>query len=242
MSSTKVTDPNAKSNSGFLWAIVAILIIAAGVVGFIVFRGQTANIDRYAEYDRVAVNTEVEYSGGIITLGAAGSAADVQEVDLYEDYSCSYCADLAENTDEQMLSAIQGGDLVVNIHPLTFSDRESVGHSTEALAASLALISRGELDPYWNLRSVMMLEQSEIFNQWDADDFADAAQGLGASGEAVAAIRAEEHLDEAVEISRDNAAKLEEQTGSVSSPRIIQDGEDLPVQDPNQWLTYLLES
>lgn len=240
MSSTKVTDPNAKGNSGFLWAIVAVLIIAAVVVGFIVFRGQSATVDRYAERERTEVAAEAEYTDGAITLAASGAAEGAEEVEIYEDYSCSYCADLAEETDERMLQEIEDGNVVVHLRPLNFLDQGSVGHSTEALAASLALISRGEVETYWNLREVMMEEQTEIYNQWGADDFADAAAGLGASDEAADAIRAEEHLDEAVELAEGNASRLEELSGSVSSPRILQDGQVIAEQDPTQWMNEVL--
>lgn len=242
MSSKKVTDPNAKNNSGFLWALVAVLVIAVVVIGFIVWQGQSNKTEEFAEYGEEEVAIETEYSDNSVTLAAAEPAADAEEVSLYEDFSCSYCASLAENTDEQMLDEIENGNLIVNIRPLHFLDQGSQGHSTEAMAASLALADNGDTTAYWNMRSYLLENQQGVYNQWDSQQFADAAAGMGASDAAVEAIANGEYIEEATQVGTDNANRLEEAVGEVSSPSVLQDGEPVAVQDINQWIDAVLSN
>ena len=239
--SNKVNDPNSKS-SGFLWAIVAVLVIAAAVVGYIVFSSQGARTEHLADRDYEEVTFEMANQGGVVTLRAANVAAGAPEVDLYEDYSCSYCATLAENTDDDMREAIEDGELVVNVSTLHFLDQGNTnGHSTAAMAAVMAVADAEDPALYWNYRGVLMEEQEDIYNRWDSDDFADAADVLGAPSEVVEAIRSGEYTDLAVAAGEANAQQLEDQTGTVSSPRVVQNGQDVEVADINQWLDAVLE-
>lgn len=239
--STKVSNPNSKGGSGFIWAIVAVIAIAAVVIGYIVMSGQGKKTEHLAERETIDVAFESEFSDNAVTLRSADAKADAEVVDLYEDFSCSYCGQLAVNTDEQMQAAVEEGDLVVNVRPLNFLDRGSIdGHSTRAAAAVLALAEAGETDAYWNLRAYLMEDQQDIYNKWSNDDFADAAKQFGASDETVEKIRSGENVEPTNALATANADKLNTETGSVSSPRVIQDGQDVEVADINQWMDVVL--
>lgn len=239
--STKVSNPNAKGGSGFIWAVVAVVVIAAVVIGYIVMSGQGKKTEHLAERESVDVAFTSEFGDNAVTLKSENAKADAEVVDLYEDFSCSYCSQLAEATDEQMQAAIEDGDLIVNVHTLNFLDRGNIdGHSTRAAAAVLALAEAGETDAYWNYRAYLMEDQQEIYNKWSNDDFADAAKQLGASDDVVETIRSGENVEPAFELTSANADKLESETGSVSSPRVIQDGKDVDAPDINQWLDVVL--
>ncbi|HHU67869.1 thioredoxin domain-containing protein [Corynebacterium sp.] len=241
--STKVSNPNAKGGSGFIWAVVAIIAIAAVVIGYIVMSGQGKKTEHLADRERVDVAFTSDFSDNAVTLKSDNVKADAPEVDLYEDFSCSYCGKLAENTDADMQAAIEAGDVVVNVRTLNFLDRGNIdGHSTRAAAAVLAVAEAGETDVYWNYRAVLMEEQEDIYNKWSNDDFANAAKHVGASDAVVDKIRSGENVDAANSLATANADKLNEETGSVSSPRVIRDGEDVVGEkgDINQWLKILL--
>lgn len=249
--SRSVSDPNAKGSSSFLWVIVALLVIAAIVIGIVVWQSQGQRTSHLADRELADVSAEMEYSDNTITLAASG-ADGAEEADLYEDFSCGYCGQLAQATDERMLEEIEAGNLIVNIHPMVFLDwggggtpasaaEASEGHSTAAAAAELALADKGEVDAFWNLREVMMTDQQEIFNQWGDEDFANAAAELGATDEAVEAIRNGDYLDEAKEVGIANAEKMQEAAGEVSTPRVIHDGEDIPNEQIDQWIDVVLE-
>ena len=239
--STRVTDPNAKGGNAFLWAIIAVVVVAAVVIGYIVMSGQGKKTEHLADRETVDVAFESEFADNAVTLTAADPASDAVEVDLYEDYSCSYCAQLAENTDEQMQAAIESGDLIVNVRSMNFLDRGNVdGHSTRAAAAALAIAEAGETDVYWNYRAAILDEQEDIYNKWSNDDFANAAQELGASEGVVEEIRSGENVADAADLTAANIDKLESETGDVSSPRVLRDGKDVEVDDINQWIDAVL--
>lgn len=239
--SRSVSDPNAKGSSSFLWVIVAVLVIAAIVIGVVVWQMQGQRTDALAER-ATDTNVELELDESVVTLTSAETSDTAEVVDLYEDFSCSYCAQLAETTDAQMLDEIESGNLVVNIHPMTFMDDGTVGHSTNSLAATLALAEHGDVDAFWSLREILFQDQQQVFNQWDEGDYAEAAAALGGSDEAVEAISNGEFVSQAEEVGNANASKLEGTVGEVSTPRIIQDGQDVqvPNNDNSQWINAVL--
>ncbi|MEJ4100793.1 thioredoxin domain-containing protein [Corynebacterium mastitidis] len=234
--STTVKSPNEKGN-GFLWAVVGIVVIAAVVVGYIVINGQ--NSKREAMIDEVAFSTE--WDGNKITLKGEGADESTPVADLYEDFSCPHCAVLAEADREDMREAVSNGELVVNIRPLVFMDREQKdGNSHRGLAAALAAVaSQDDADKglYWNLRNYIFESQNDIYStNWDYEKYAEAAKELGASEEAVSAIREGKYEQQVEEIGAANAAELEKTESGVSSPRIFINGEEKELGSDMDWV------
>ncbi|AKK11770.1 DsbA family protein [Corynebacterium uterequi] len=244
--SRSVSDPNSKGSASFLWVIVAVLAIAAIVIGVVVWQSKGKAAEEVAA-QRVELGFTPTFDGNDVRLAADNAKADAPEVSLYEDFSCHYCADLAEATDDQMLQEIRNGNLVVTVNPLTFLDgvnaqnEPNIGHSAAAAAATTALADMGEFDAWWTLRAVLMDKQAEIYNQWSDEDFAEAAKAAGASDEAAEAIKAGKYYDQAVETAKKNAKELEDQTGSVSSPRVLLDGKDVQVSSTDEWIDAVLK-
>lgn len=239
--SNKVKSPNEKSN-GFIWAIVGVLVVAVIVIAFIVYSGQGAKTEWVADREFEDVQLDAERDGEVITLRSDNATADTPVASLYEDFSCPHCSDLAVETDDQMRDVVEAGDLVVTINPLHFMDRENAeGHSHAALAASLAVLEHGDTDLYWNYRTLLMEEQDQVANQWDAEDFANAAAEMGAPTAAVEAINNGDLLEEAQSVGDANATTLEDQTGSVSSPRVLQDGQDIAEQNIFDWINVAIQ-
>ncbi|WP_257181251.1 DsbA family protein [Corynebacterium cystitidis] len=238
MSTKKVQNPNQSSNTGFIWAIVAVVVIAAIVIGFIVYNGRSQKAAEMAENMVPVEGVEMAYDKdeGTIVLSATDGGEEAPHAELFEDFSCDYCAQLAENTDEQMLEEIKAGDLEVAIRSLNFLDRSEEGNSTRVLAAVLATADSGDVDLYWNFRKTMMEKQQEIYNQWSNEQFADLAEAYGADAATVDAIRNGEYMDEATSVAQKNADYINEQTGDVSSPRVLVDGQDVQVEDINTWI------
>lgn len=236
----KVTDPNKKSGAGFLWGIVALLVIVAVVIIYIVVNGQRS---RGAEIEDVAFN--VSFEDNAVVLASDNATADTPEVDLYEDFSCSHCSDLSVATGEDMKNAVEAGDLIVNIRQLNFLDGQdpttNEGHSTTTVAAVTPLAEAGEAKAWWNVHKTLMADQQKVYNNWSAEDVANAAADAGASSEVVDEIKNSE-ISTGQEIATANYNLLEEQTGSVSSPRVIIDGEDIPEGELNNWVAYAVDN
>ena len=236
----KVTDPNKKGGAGFLWGIVALLVIVAVVIIYIVVNGQRSRSD---EIEDVAFN--VSFEDNAVVLASDNATADTPEVDLYEDFSCPHCSDLSVDTGEDMKNAVEAGDLIVNIRQLNFLDGQdpttNEGHSTTTVAAVTPLAEAGEAKAWWNVHKTLMADQQKVYNNWSAEDVANAAADAGASSEVVDEIKNSE-ISTGQEIATANYNLLEEQTGSVSSPRVIIDGEDIPEGELNNWVAYAVDN
>jgi len=222
---SKVTDPNAKGGNGFIWGVGVLLVIIAVVIGYIVWNGKQSD-DGIED-----VNMTMEYSDGAITLKGENATDDTPEVDLYEDYSCPHCAELAQATDGKMKQAIEDGKLVVHIRTLNFLDGREIetqeGYSTKAVAAMSELAKSGDVKTYWNLRDFLMQNQQSVANTWETGDIADQAKELGAEDDVVESIKNVD-IKQGNKVAKTNYDKLDKETGTVSSPRIIKDGKDVP--------------
>ncbi len=132
---TKVSDPNAKGSSGFLWAVGVLLVIVAVVIGFIVWKGQGAKTEALGDMPTEETSMNMEYDDNAVVLKAADAKKDATEVELYEDYSCPHCGDLAIASDGDMKTAIEEGKLIVHVRTLNFLDGRDIegntGHSTK---------------------------------------------------------------------------------------------------------------
>ncbi|MDN8595931.1 thioredoxin domain-containing protein [Corynebacterium tuberculostearicum] len=222
---SKVSDPNAKGGNGFIWGVGVLLVIIAVVIGYIVWNGKQSD-DGIED-----VNMTMEYSDGAITLKGENATDDTPEVDLYEDYSCPHCAELAQATDGKMKQAIEDGKLIVHVRTLNFLDGEHIesqdGYSTKAAAAMSELAKSGDAKTYWNLRDFLMQNQQSVANKWETGDIADQAKELGAEDDVVKSMKNVD-IKQGNKVAKTNYDKLDKETGSVSSPRIVKDGKDVP--------------
>ena len=232
--SNKIKSPNDKGN-GFIWSLVALLVIVAAVVAYVVYNGKQAEANKYADRPRAEVAFTGTFADNMITLKSADAATDAKVIDLYEAYSCHYCADLAANTDEDMKAAVEEGKIVVNINSLNFLDKAEDGNSTKAGAAALTILKSGDIKTYWNYRELLMDEQQTIYGQWSNEDFATAATALGATEEVANEIRQGVNMEEFRSVATANADKLSQATGSVSSPRVFIDGAEVTT-DIQNWV------
>ncbi|QRJ59679.1 thioredoxin domain-containing protein [Corynebacterium macginleyi] len=231
---SKVSDPNAKSGNGFIWGVGVLLVIIAVVIGYIVWNGKQAN-----EIEVQEVNMSMDYKDNAVTLKSDAADDDTPEVDLYEDFSCSHCADLAISTDADMKQAIEDGKLVVHVRTLNFLDGRDIenedGYSTKAAAAMSELAKSGDVKTYWNLRDYMMQNQQSVATQWDIEDIAEQAKELGAEDDVVDSLKNVD-IKQGNKVAKANYDKLNKATGSVSSPRIIQNGKDIPDRESGKTL------
>lgn len=229
-----VSNPNQRSR-GFLWALIALVVVVVSVVGYVVYQGEQARKPHF-EASQDAVNFEVSYADNVIEMKSPNAKKDAKVVEFYEDYSCPHCAELAEKTDGEMKNLIESGDIVVHIRSLNFLDGEdaSEGNSTRAGTVAYLVARSGEAAQYWNLRAAMFAQQSKIYGKWKLEDFATAAEGLGVDSKVRDEINAGDGAAEFVNIARANYAKLKEETGQVSSPRVFVDGKE--VDSAFDWL------
>ena len=227
MATNKVKSPNDKGH-GFLWALLAVIVIVVVVIGFVVMKTNAGSKGDKAPVATESTDFDLKSSADEVQLVSAKANEKTPVVDLYEDMSCPHCAELAEATDDAMKTAIEEGKLKVNIRTLHFLDRGNKdGFSTEALAALYTVAQAGDAQTYWNLRKSIFEQQAKIFGKWGNGDFADLAKELGADDDTVKKIRDGANLEAANKEGDTNAKKLEKEgDGTVSSPRIFVDGKE----------------
>ena len=230
---SKVTDPNAKGGNGFIWGVGVLLVIIAVVIGYIVWNGKQSSTDSVGDLEAQDVNMSMEYNDGAITLKSDSAKKDTPEVDLYEDFSCPHCAELAQATDGDMKKAIEDGKLIVHVRTLNFLDGKDIenqeGYSTKAAAAMSELSKSGDVKTYWNLRDYMLQNQQTVASSWEIADIAEAAKKLGAEDDVVESMK-DVDIKQGNKVAKTNYDKLDKETGSVSSPRIVQNGKDVPTE------------
>jgi len=244
VSTRKVENPNSKGNSAFLWAVLAVLAIAALVIGMIVYKGRAEQTQ--AKQDEVidVSGINVEWAGGDSVIRLSGSNADAPVADYYEDFSCSYCAELHVAADAQMIEALKAGEIRVDLRPMTNLDRGEVGHSTTGLAAMLALLATGDYDVAFTLRDYLFVNQQSVYSQIDNNAIADLAADWGASDQAIMDIRDGKFIETAQEMGAENSKHQEELKGKAWTPRVLIDGTDAEELGAprDQWVETLKNS
>ncbi len=222
----KIKNPNASGNGGRVAIVVLLLAAVALIAGLVIWQVNDS------KPEVTELNAEATYSDGVVTLGDTNAGDDVPVIELYEDYSCPHCGDLAVASDERLHDELVDGKIVVNVRSMNFLDRGEEGHSTMSLAALTALAERGEFDAWWNLRDALMRQQYKIRGNWDNNDFADAAQEAGASDDAVQDIRDGKYLEEANEIGSANLADQESRAGGDAyTPRVFEGNQEVEINE-----------
>lgn len=245
--SQKIKAPNAsKGGNGFLWGIIAILVIAAVAIGFIVYNNQKHKVDNISlPNDEVKVKMTAKDS--IVTLEAENAGDNVPTVEVFEDFSCHYCAQLETASSDDVKKALEDGKVKVEFRFLNFLDRgDESGPSTRGAAVAWAVAKTGDVDAFWNLHRLMMEEQSTVTRQWEWDDLANAADKMGVDGGVVDKIRDKSVKDEGAKISRENDKEVEKREGDVSSPLLYKNGKRFdPPMNPDEtlgsWVPTVLE-
>ena len=245
--SQKIKAPNAsKGGNGFLWGIIAILVIAAVAIGFIVYNNQQHKVDNITlPDDKVDVKMTTDESA--VTLESENAGDDVPTVEVFEDFSCHYCAQLETASSDDVKKALEDGKVKVEFRFLNFLDRgDESGPSTRGAAVAWAVAKTGDVDAFWNLHRLMMEEQSTVTRQWEWDDLANAADKMGVDGGVVDKIRDKSVKDEGAKISRENDKEVEKREGDVSSPLLYKNGKRFdPPMNPDEtlgsWVPNVLE-
>lgn len=227
MTTRKVENPNKKGSAAFIWAVVAVIAIALLVIGLIVFNGREnrSAAKREELFDTTGINVAWNEDEDIIHL--TGDNKDAKTAELFEDFSCTHCADLHIASDEAMMEKLKAGQINVDLRPMTALDNGQVGHSTEALAAELAMFAHGDIAQAFTIRDYLFQNQQSAYNKYDNDGFADMAAEYGASKEAVQDIRDGKYVDTAKRMGDNNRKYQEDNTGEAWTPRVLVDGKDI---------------
>nr|WP_231699288.1 thioredoxin domain-containing protein [Corynebacterium lujinxingii] len=176
--------------------------------------------------DVTGLNVEWNQDEDIIHL-TGDNNDDANSAELFEDFSCSYCAKLHLATGDQALEKIKAGEINVDLRPMNALDQGEEGHSTRALAAELAMFANGDISSALTMRNYLFENQQSAYNKYDNDGFADLAADYGAGDQAVQDIRDGKFIDTAKRMGDNNRKFQEDETGEAWTPRVLVDGKDI---------------
>lgn len=218
----------------FILSIVAAVLIIAVIVGLVINNSpsKTDHIAQDKEVTKTQLKSEVK--DGVVTLTSDKTDKKAKEVTLYEDFSCSYCAKLAQATDDNMKKAIEDGDLVVHIAGLNFLDRGKTGHSTKSLAAALEA-AQEDADQYWALRSFLLENIEDVHDTWDTT-LPESLQNMGIDSKVTDA--AKNNTDDANSKAEKNTEEIKK-VSEVQTPTLIHDGKSIDTSDT--WVEDLIK-
>ena len=118
-SSKTVKNPTQSSNKWFpIIVTLIVLALIGGVIAYIKLAPSKVDnaIDRF---EKDEVNMSLSYNDGVVTL-ENDPQENAKTINIYEDFSCSYCAQLAQQDDESLKKAVESGDIILNIHTMNF--------------------------------------------------------------------------------------------------------------------------
>ena len=237
-----VKNPTASSSKGFVSVIIVLLLILVGAIFAFTKFAPTKMDNVFKDYENEAVNMSMSYKDGVVTL-ENNPNENAKKINLYEDFSCHYCASLAQSSDADLKKAIESGDVILNIHTLNFLDRGEKGYSTQAFAVAREMAEDRNVDQYWNFRNFLFSDFENTYGLLGSEEEFEArlVSDLGLDKKYVDAARDGEKIDAASSDATGNAENLEALGGKVSSPRVFWDDEEINVQTPG-WVEMIVSA
>jgi protein-disulfide isomerase len=230
--------------------IVAVSVMAIVVVtSLILNRKQTAA--PVTDHPK-SVSSTSTVSDGVITVtgGPAAGKAPVS-IDLYEDGICPACQAFESQFGQQIMKAVDQGQLTVRYHFLNFLNDKSASkdYSTRAAAAfqCVGAVPAAEAPKglFLNFHTTMFTSGTQPAEDGAADlsnaDIAAIAIKAGAPPSAASCITSGQNIDQATKTAAAAAATLTAlaPNGAYGTPSATKDGQLLALNDPH-WLTNLL--
>lgn len=240
----RVKSPN-QQGKGFLWAVIAVVVVAVVVIGLIVWNGRSAPSEGDSEFPREEINAEVSVvDDSVIELKSASAKDDAPVAEIYEDLSCHVCSVLNVADHEAMKDAVESGDLVVHFRPLNFLNEGWRNGSNQGGNAELAAAKSGDASLFWSLRNYVLANFRSVSGTWSNEDYAHAAEAMGAESDVVETISNGAEEQNFAAMADANSDLLEEKLGSVSSPHVFVGDEQLELNqaDMGDWVSRAVES
>lgn len=242
--SQKIKAPNEKGAGGFLWGVAAIIVIAAVVIAFVVWKGSSKNADALA-IGQDDVDFSVTAQDNKVTLKSDKVAKDAPVVDIYEDFSCPHCADLVTADNEDIKQAVSDGKMTVNLHFLNFLDGGKPGSSTRA-AAVATVLAENNPKAFWNMHAKAFLDQDEVARQWGWEQFADSLKDYNLDDSVINSIRDGSVQKKGEDVAAANTEELKQKAGKVSAPVVYADGKEVQLKrgengKPSSWVSDVVK-
>ncbi len=232
---TSKYQPSATSSrSTYVLAGAAVLVIAALVIGGIIWNGRR---------DKGGVDDAVLSSNAALIIGAPNAP---QTIDVFEDFMCPYCKEFEQQSGEPMVKAIDAGKLRVRYHLLTFLNRSSASKDYSSRAAGAAqCVAEGEKrEVFLKFHSALFANQPSEGGSTDHSnaDLANLAAQQGAGPATQKCITDGAKVDAANKAAEESNNQLSKATGGqAGTPTVLSGGSPINgIMDGPGWLDKLL--
>lgn len=239
---------NARSNRTQLWigAVAVTLIAVVVVIGLVLNR--RANASPVTDHPKSTSST-ASVSNGIITVTGG---TPTLTIDLYEDGICPACQALEAQYGQQIMKAVDQGQLTVRYHFMNFLNKESASqnYSTRIAAAfeCVAAVPAASAPKglFLNFHTRMFTSGTQPAEGGSADlsnaGIAKIAVEMGAPTTASACITSGTNTTQAETAADAAKVALQKETPSgqeIATPGVVHDGVLLALNSTD-WLTKLL--
>jgi len=202
-----------------LGLIVVVALIGITINYFASLKDQPASWKSHVDVpDNLSVSYDgASINGAEITFSTNGDKKGDNSLRLFEDPSCSHCAELARDISGDIQDKVsEGADLHINL--MSFLDKNTgLDFSKNNIATLVTLANQGEAEAAWKYYHAMWENQASSKNNPDRSYFSEVAVSFGASNETAQKINTVS-IKDIQHIDRTNQDLLEEKTGEVSTP------------------------
>lgn len=231
--SQQIKAPNSRGGSGFIWVIVAILMVAAVVIGLFVWKQSTKN--KIAEdMPQQDVNFSVSAKDGVVSLASDKVKKDAPTVEIFADFSCPHCADLVKADHEDVYKALSDGDVKVNFRFLNILDQKPGGSSTRGAVVAYAIAQTGNAKAFWNMHDKMFMDQPEVARTWNWEELGKAAEAYDLDPGLIEKIKKGEVQDEYSSIFETNSKSLTDRGQELVTPQMFVNGKYYELKNDGQ--------
>jgi len=170
-------------------AVLGFVLVVAAAVAAIVVQGSRSLLDGVSA-------TPAHTVDGSVTLGsdlvAGGTNPGAPVVDVYFDYTCSYCGQFEQINGDDLTEAVEAGDVTLALHPVSILDRSGDLSAFSGRAAQAAVVvADGAPEAFLDFHEAM-------YTLWEDAVAAGAVEGGSGDGEPTDADIAAAALDAGV--------------------------------------------
>ncbi|MGV9711683.1 DsbA family protein [Gordonia sp. NPDC003424] len=234
-SNTSKYQPRATSSRAtYILAGAAVLIIAALVIGGVVWNSQR---------DKGTVDEAVLNDNAALIIGAASAP---QTIDVFEDFMCPYCREFEQQSGAAMSKAVDDGKLRVRYHMLTFLNKMSASgdYSSRAAGAAQCVGEAESKDIFLKFHAALFENQPKENGDSDLSnaEMATIAAQQGASAATQKCITDGSMVEQANVAAAQSQNQLSKALGGqASTPTVLSAGEPVPdIMNGTAWLDKLL--
>ncbi len=198
-----------------------VILLLIGAIAFAVYRASQSGSDSAAPSPSGKVVVPASVEDGSIPVGDQGAPVTVT---IYLDYMCPACGQFEATQGKDLDQLIEDGKARVELRPISFLDRASLGtkYSTRA-ANAVATVADASPEHVWPLNQALYAAQPEEGTKGLTDQqIADLAEGVGVPAEVTDRFADREFEPWVQQFTQDAF-----DAGVESTPTVLVDGKQL---------------